>query len=91
MIITSFPHYAANIADYYADGKTNRYNREIINGIFRQHDDSDKWPINGRFNATERAIRKVRKFMRESGNDLAGLEYALTLDAEISRIVNNEN
>ena len=46
------------------------------------------WPINGRFDATERAIRRVRRYMREAGDDLSGLAYALALDAELSRIVN---
>lgn len=64
--------------------------RRTINKWFREQDESGKWPICGRFNATERAIRIVRKFARVGGYDLQGLEYALALEAEISRIVNKE-
>jgi hypothetical protein len=60
-----------------------------INAYFRQNDDSNKWPICGRFNATERAIRKLRK-KRAEGLDLnSGLEYYLSLEREISDIVND--
>ena len=62
-----------------------------INAYFRQNDDSNKWPICGRFNVTERAIRKLRK-KRAEGLDLnSGLEYYLSLEREISDIVNNPN
>ena len=63
-------------------------NRAAINRGFRAADESHLWPINGRFDATERAIRRVRRYMREAGDDLSGLAYALALDAELSRIVN---
>ena len=56
-----------------------------INRHFRNEDDSDKWPICGKFNVTERAIRRVRKLGLNGG-----LEYYLALEAEISDIVNNE-
>ena len=71
-----------------AERYTGRANRAAINREFRAADESHLWPINGRFDATERAIRAVYRFMRESGEDLAGLEYALALDADLSRIVN---
>lgn len=64
----------------------NNMSKRQINKYFRKIDDSYKFPISGKFNATERAIRKVRKFFSE----LQGLEYALTLENEISRIVNKE-
>lgn len=57
-----------------------------INRHFRNNDESEKWPICGRFNVTERAIRKVRK----QGLN-GGLEYYLALEAEIGRIVNDVN
>jgi hypothetical protein len=63
---------------------------ENINRTFRQTDESHLWPINGKFNATERAIRKVRKSVR------AGLfindpeSYRAILEDEITRIVNDE-
>ena len=61
-----------------------------INALFRAHDDSHLWPICGRFNATERAIRRLRKVMQCNGTT-GGFEYALMLDGEIGRIVNKEN
>lgn len=71
-----------------AERYTGRANRAAINRAFRAADESHLWPVNNRFDATERAIRNVQRYMRESGEDLAGIEYALTLDAELSRIVN---
>ena len=71
-----------------AERYTGRANRAAINRAFRAADESHLWPIHGRFNVTERAIRAVRRYMRESGEELSGLEYALALDAELSRIVN---
>ena len=61
-----------------------------INQLFRKHDESHKWPICGRFNATERAIRRVRSVMRCNGAT-GGFEYALLLDEVIGKIVNEEN
>lgn len=79
------------VARQYASATTPNYNdmtKEQINRLYRIRDESKKWPISGKFNATERAIRKVRTFCREGGYDLQGLEYALALDEELSRIVN---
>ena len=61
-----------------------------INQLFREHDESHLGPICGRFNATERAIRRVREVMRCNGAT-GGFEYALMLDEEIGKIVNEEN
>ena len=63
----------------------NEMTKRQINKYFRKNDDSQKSPICGKFNATNRAIRRVRK----NFSDLQGLEYALTLENEISRIVNS--
>lgn len=60
-----------------------------INAYFRKHDDSHLWPICGRFNATERAIRRIRRYCRDGMEVCSGLEYYLTLEREISEIVNN--
>ena len=60
-----------------------------INAYFRKNDDSNLWPICGRFNATERAIRRVRKFEREYGEKLFDLNYYLAIKNEISNIVND--
>ena len=73
-----------------ADRYNGRANRAAINRAFRAADESHLWPIRNRFDATERAIRAVRRYMREGGYDLTGLEYALALDAELTRIVNAE-
>lgn len=73
-----------------AERYNGRANRAAINRAFRAADDSLLWPIYGRFNATERAIRAVQRFMRDAGVDLSGLEYAYAVEAELSRIVNAE-
>jgi len=55
----------------------------VINAYFRANDDSHKWPICNKFDATERAIRRLRgQYL------IGGLEYFMALDSEISRIVN---
>jgi hypothetical protein len=71
-----------------AERYAGRANRAAINRAFRAADESHLWPVRGRFNATERAIRRVQRYMRETGEDLTGLAYALILDDELSRIVN---
>lgn len=69
-------------------GKINEMSIRQINAVFRKNDESSLWPICGRFNATERAIRRLRR-MRRSGLEVnAGYEYWLALDREISRVVN---
>lgn len=55
-----------------------------INAYFRKNDESKKWPVCGQFNATERAIRRVKRMML----NCSGLEYYLTLENEICEIVN---
>lgn len=54
---------------------------------FRAQDESHLWPVCGRFNVTERAIRKVREQERANGS-LSEEEYELALDRMISLIVN---
>ena len=67
----------------------NEWSIRKINSYFRKHDDSNKWPICGAFNVTERAIRRIRK-LRLIGMEVnGGLEYYLMLEEEISRIVNS--
>ena len=56
----------------------------VINAYFRANDESHKWPICNKFDATERAIRRLRK----TGIYNGGLEYFHALDAELSAIVN---
>lgn len=65
-------------------------NRKEVNILYKQQDNSNLWPIHGKFNVTKRAINRIRKAEREGliFDDL--LSYALTLEAEMSEIVNNE-
>lgn len=60
-----------------------------INALFRENDESKLWPVCGKFNATERAIRRIQQRRRQGLCVNAGLEYALLLEEEISRIVNS--
>ena len=65
-------------------------NRKEVNQLYYQQDDSNLWPIRGKFNVTKRAINRIRKAEKEGlvFDDL--LAYALTIESEISEIVNNE-
>ena len=72
------------------DAIINEMSIREINRHFRNEDDSDKWPICGKFNVTERAIRKLREYRRQGMIINEGLEYYLALEAEICRIVNDE-
>lgn len=58
-----------------------------INRLFRRRDESDLQPAPGRFNAADRAIRRLRKYARSNGA-AGGYEYAVMLDHEIARIIN---
>lgn len=62
-------------------------NTAAINRHFRAQDESNLYPVCGRFNATERAIRKVRREFAECGMRCEGLEYAHAIDATLDRIV----
>lgn len=64
-------------------------NRRAINKAFRAQDESNLFPIRGRFNATDRAIRKVNQLERANGA-IGGYEYAMVLDHTIGLIVNSE-
>jgi len=64
-------------------------NIKAINKLYRKQDESHLWPINNRFNVTERAIRKARQFQKES-DYVYGLEYCYLLDNIISNIVNSD-
>ena len=55
----------------------------------RAIDESDLFPICGDFNATERAIRRLRASMNDGLYIESPLEYALELDAVITDIVNS--
>jgi len=70
------------------DHLTGIANIRAINRAFREQDESHLWPVDGRFNATERAIRQAREFRRLSGASINGLEYCYLLDELLSNIVN---
>jgi len=63
-------------------------NIRAINKLYRQQDESHLWPVSSKFNATERAIRRVRELAAYHGG-WYGLEYCYAIEFEISKIVNN--
>jgi hypothetical protein len=67
------------------DVPMNLSNMRKVNRAMRLLDQSDMWPIQWRFNATDRAINRVRR----QGWDTSMQEYILAVDAEISHIVNS--
>lgn len=67
----------------------NRLSIGGVNRVFRNADESHLYPVHGRFNATERAIRRLRRLRREGLTLNPGYEYALALEREISNIVND--
>lgn len=72
----------------YSDAEIAEMSIRQINKIFRDADESWLYPVCGRFNATERAIRRLKKQQREGMEFSSSLEYWLALDAEIERAVN---
>lgn len=62
-----------------------------INMEYRRKDESHKWPINGKFNVTERAIRQVRTLAQAMGGIHNMYEYRALLDQHIAAIVNDES
>jgi hypothetical protein len=63
-------------------------NIRAINKFYREQDESHLYPINNKFNATEKAIQQARIFQRNS-DAVYGYEYCLLLENLISEIVNN--
>lgn len=61
-----------------------RENLIRVNAAMRALDDSSAWPISGRFNATDRAISRVRRLDGFDGLD----GYVRRVDEEIGTIVN---
>lgn len=77
---------AADLA--YGDEYTTA-NARKLNWQMRLVDQSYMYPIRGRFNATDRAIRRAQLFARENGVwDNAG-SYVNFVDQEIGIIVND--
>ena len=73
---------------YYNTDVTDMTVRQI-NKLFRDNDESGLWPVRGRYNVTERAIRRVRRDVLPHTGPTGGIEYAETLSNTISEIVNN--
>lgn len=73
-----------------SDAVINEMSIREINKYFREHDESHLFPIRGKFNVTERAIRKLRRERRNGLDVNEGLEYYLCLESIISEIVNDE-
>ena len=61
-----------------------------VKALFRKHDESNLFPICGRFNVTERAIRRLNRAIKSGLTFECGYDYALALDEEITNIVNAE-
>lgn len=79
----------ADATDHITDTEKNR---RAIRKLYHKQDESHLWPIRGKFNVTTRAAKRVSYYlMQGAGYDLAGLEYCLSLEDEMGRIVNNEN
>lgn len=65
-----------------------KVSRNKVNRILRLLDESGKFPIHGRFNATNRAIRRLNQYERSNG--VMGLyEYLAVFENEVRNIVNN--
>lgn len=62
-----------------------------INNEFRKKDDSNLWPICGRFSVAERAIRRARKLAQANGEFSSAYEYQMVLENICSEIVNNSD
>lgn len=60
-----------------------------INRTFREQDESHRWPIGGRFNVTERAIRRVRNLQRQGLEIENADSYRELLETLISLVVNS--
>ena len=73
-----------------SDAIISQMNIREINRHFRDIDESELWPICGKFNVTERAIRRLRKLRKDGLDANGGLAYYLVLEEEISNIVNDE-
>jgi hypothetical protein len=59
-----------------------------INKLMRERDQSHLYPINGEYNATERAIRWYSRVYFPANGSCSALEYALGLENLISNYVN---
>ena len=72
-----------------AEHRTWKENISFINKLFLIFDESHKYPVNGKFNVTQRAIYRVARIATIVGSSY-GLEHATALNAEIADIVNSQ-
>lgn len=59
-----------------------------VNKLLRARDDSHLYPINGRYNATDRAIKYYSRVIVPGCGVVSVLEYALSIEGIISNYVN---
>lgn len=78
-------HYTAEQIAGFTQDSEGIQNIKLINKFYRVQDESDKYPIRNDFNATERAIRRVRKY----DCPVYGIEYCYAIEDALSDIVNN--
>jgi len=78
-----------NQAEQEAETDSNEAIRSLIDKKFKAQDDSSKWPINGAFNVTEKAIKETCKLESQTG-EMEPFVYALSLELKITEIVNQE-
>lgn len=64
---------------------------QYVNNEYRLQDKSHLWPVRGEYNATNRAIERVRTWRSaEDYAKLSALEYCLAIDNAISDIIGSE-
>lgn len=64
-----------------------RANIAAINKAYRLQDQSHLWPINNKFNLTNRAIRKAAQICRQTAPSY-GLEYCYLIESFINEYIN---
>lgn len=60
-----------------------------VNKILRSGDESHLWPISGRYNATDRAIRWYSRVYFKANGPCTVYEYVMGIDGLISGYVNS--
>ena len=79
-MMIDYPAAAAVLA---AAALTGLHGTRAINRAFRAQDESHLYPFCGKFNATNRAIKKVSRQFREAGIPCHGREYADAIEATL--------
>ena len=86
----------AILNQYVKDNFTNELtvgSKRVINRLLRLMDDSSLFPINGKFNATNKAINKYNYLCQQAGMEVADCVYSYveTINQLISDIVNDSD